>query len=859
MAAARGPDARLAAILGPTNTGKTHLAIERMLGRTSGVIGLPLRLLAREVYDKVVAEKGRAAAALITGEEKIAPPTARYFVCTVEAMPTDRNVDFVAVDEVQLAADPVRGHVFTQRLLHARGTQETLLLGAETMRPLIRGLLPKAEHDRRERFSAWRHVGATKLPRLPRRSAIVAFSAAEVYAIAELMRRQRGGAAVVMGALSPRTRNAQVALYQSGEVDFLVATDAIGMGLNMDVDHVAFASLTKFDGRRRRPLRPDEIGQIAGRAGRFRSDGTFGTSADSRPLPDDVAALVEAHEFEPVRRIQWRNPNLDFDSVEALRAALAAPPPKPQLRHTRHAVDEAALEAIAGHEDIVDRLTAPAAVKRLWSACQIPDFRKTTVDQHVRLIESFARHLLSDVGRLPVDWVGREIAKLDDVTGDVDALANRLAHIRTWTYAANRADWMADPEHWRGVARDVEDRLSDALHERLTQRFVDRRTSALMRGLRVDRELEATVAEDGAVVVEDHFVGRLDGLVFHPDRRGSELEARALRSAAYQALRPVIDRRLGEIAREAADGFDLGDDLGVRWRGRRIGKLTAGHDLLCPRVRLVGGELGSSAARARALQRLESWVGDAVGRDLAPLVSLKNAVAGGGVTGLARGLAFQLIENLGSLERSAVDADVGQLSTTERRALRTAGVRIGEHVVFLPDLVKPAAARLAALLLAAHTGAGRPFLPQPGRTSAPVRKGRALLAYAAAGYRACGPLALRLDVLERLADLIRDARKAGDKGRFEASDAMLSLLGATRPQLAEVLKSLGYVRARTAKAGGDGAVPPAPELWRLGRRRRPAVAKPAPGPRTDSPFAVLADLKPAAHAAPRRTRKPRRP
>ena len=535
-------------------------------------------------------EKGPSAVALVTGEERIAPADARYVVATVEAMPQAGDFAFVGVDEVQLAADPERGHVFTERLLNARGVEETMLLGAETMRPLVRTLIPRAEHDRRERFSTLTHVGPIKLTRLPRRTAVVAFSAEEVYAIAELLRRHRGGAAVVMGALSPRTRNAQVELYQSGEVDFIVATDAIGMGLNLDVDHVAFASLTKFDGSRRRALTPAEIGQIAGRAGRFRSDGAFGTTGDCRPIPEEAVTRVEEHTFEPVHALQWRNADLDFTDIEALQASLAAPPPDPALRRTREAVDEIALSALAEDADIGPRLRSEAALRRAWAACQLPDFRRATVDQHVRLIARVTRGLLGPGGRLPDTWLTAETERLDRTDGEVDALAARLAHIRTWTYVANRADWVAEPERWRATTQAIEERLSDALHERLTQRFVDRRSSAILRGLRLNADLLASVNDKGEIEVEGHYVGEVRGLTFHADRRGDRIDAKALSNAATKAVKPEIDRRLGALARDGDDAVRLEDDLTVAWRGDPVGRLVPGAHELAPRVELIGGD-----------------------------------------------------------------------------------------------------------------------------------------------------------------------------------------------------------------------------------------------------------------------------
>lgn len=501
--------ARVTAVLGPTNTGKTHLAIERMLGHRTGMIGFPLRLLARENYDRIVAKKGVGAVALVTGEERIIPRGAKYFVCTVELMPLDRPVEFLAVDEIQLASDPDRGHIFTDRLLRARGGSETMVLGAETIKPLLQRLLREVEFISRPRFSNLTYVEPKKLGRLPRRSAVVAFSANEVYAMAEQMRRQHGGCAVVLGALSPRARNAQVAMYQSGEVDFMVATDAIGMGLNIDLDHVAFARLSKFDGRAPRRLTAPEVAQIAGRAGRHMRDGTFSTTHDQGPLDPDLVEAVETHRFDPLTALYWRNSELDFRGLTSLLRSLDEPPPSPHLRRKGDADDQQALQLMARNPEVTARAVGKSALHLLWEVCQIPDFRKTMTDAHPRLLARIFGHLVQPSGRLPTDWVAGQIAGLDRVDGDIDQLSQRLAHIRTWTYVAHREDWLVDHNHWQERTRSLEDRLSDALHEKLTQRFVDRRGAMLSRKLESTEALLAGVQKDGVVVVEGHAVGRL--------------------------------------------------------------------------------------------------------------------------------------------------------------------------------------------------------------------------------------------------------------------------------------------------------------------------------------------------------------
>jgi len=828
--------ARTKAVLGPTNTGKTYLAIERMLGHASGMIGLPLRLLAREVYDRVVAAKGEAAAALITGEEKIVPETARYFVCTVEAMPLDKAVEFVAIDEIQVARDLDRGHVFTERILNARGFGETMLLGADTMRPMIKKLLPDAEITHRERMSTLAYGGPKKITKLPKRSAVVAFSADEVYAIAELLRRHRGGAAVVMGALSPRTRNAQVDLYQSGEVDFLVATDAIGMGLNMDVDHVAFASRRKFDGHSWRDLRPDEIAQIAGRAGRFTRDGQFGETGECEPFDEEIVERVEAHEFEAIEAVQWRNSELKFNTIEALVASLETPPNRNGLLRVRGADDELVLRRALDDSDLMDRVRTPEDVRRVWDACQLPDFRKLSKDEHVQLALRIAGHIVTPKGRVPSNWVSAEIEKLDRTAGDLDVLQSRLAHIRTWTYAASRSDWLEDADDWRAKTREVEDKLSDALHEALTQRFIDRRTSALLKGLKREDALLAGITEEGEVSVEGHFVGQLDGLEFKPDpRTSSGLEGKAVRNAALRALRPEVSRRLAQIAHAADEEITLGRDGRVHVGRAAVAKLTQGAPVLKPRLELIGGEQASDLERNAARERLELWLAQLVASDLRPLVALENAWRDGRLPPDARGLAFRLIECAGALDRAG--EDFAHMSESASNALRRYGVRIGRHTVFLPALVKPRAAHTLALLWrAAHpTDEQALFLARPGALSTVLDHKRDWGECAAAGYRACGHIAVRLDLVEKLAEAIESDAPPNDV-------ALARLIGRPVRDLAGVLQSLGYQHV----PGEQGA----PKRWRLAKQRRRGKAR-AP---EDNAFSALANLLPSTNAPPRRRR-----
>jgi ATP-dependent RNA helicase SUPV3L1/SUV3 len=821
---ARARGVGVTAVLGPTNTGKTHLAIERMLAHSTGIIGLPLRLLAREVYNKVAGTVGAEAVALVTGEEKIKPASPRFWVSTVEAMPRDLDVAFLAVDEVQLGTDLERGHVFTDRMLHRRGREETLVLGAGTMRPMVERLLPGANIVSRARLSRLAYAGEKKLTRLPRRSAIVAFSADEVYAIAELIRRQRGGAAVVLGALSPRTRNAQVALYQSGDVDYLVATDAIGMGLNLDVDHVAFASDRKFDGYQFRRLNPAEFGQIAGRAGRATRDGTFGTTGRCPTFEPDLVEALESHAFEAVKVVQWRNTALDFKSLGALQASLAAVPTEQGLTRAPIAQDIQVLEHAARDDDVRAMATGPAAVERLWEVCQVPDYRKIAPAAHAELVVTLYGFLTRE-GRIPVDWITRQVAQADRTDGDIDTLSTRIAHIRTWTFAANRPDWLADPEHWQGVTRAVEDKLSDALHERLIERFVDRRTSVLMRRLRENTMLETEISKSGEVVVEGHPIGRLDGFQFAVDPAAAGPDAKALRAAAQKALAGEIDARAARVQGAADEHFVLAGDGAMRWMGEAVGKLIAGEEALRPRVRIVADEHLSGASREAVQARLDLWIKAHVEKLLGPLFALAGAED---VTGMARGVAFQLVEALGVLERHRVADDVKGLDQAARATLRKYGVRFGAYHIYLPALLKPAPRVLATQLWALkHADPDLkgidevPHLASSGRTSFPADKDVSKALYRTVGYRVCGERAVRVDILERLADLIRPAMawKPGatgvkppgaiDGSGFTVTVAMTSLTGAAGEDFASILRSLGYRSERRPKPAEPEAAPSA--------------------------------------------------
>ncbi len=794
------------AVLGPTNTGKTHLAIERMVAHESGIIGLPLRLLAREVYSRVCEKVGAHKVALITGEEKIQPDGARYSVCTVEAMPRETDAAFVAVDEVQLAGDLERGHIFTDRILHLRGRQETLLLGAATMHGILQRLLKGVSVVTRPRLSHLAYAGSKKLTRLPRRTAIVAFSADEVYAIAELIRRQQGGAAVVLGALSPRTRNAQVELFQSGDVDYLIATDAIGMGLNLDLDHVAFAQNRKFDGYQYRNLTAAELGQIAGRAGRHLRDGTFGVTGQVDPLDEELVKKIEAHDFDPVKVLQWRTARFDFANLDALKRSIETNAPVEGLTRALPAVDAQALEHLSRDEDIRALATDARRVALLWEACALPDYRKIAPAQHADLIASIymdlARH-----GHVDENYMAEQVRRADTTEGDIDTLSHRIAQIRTWTFVSNRPGWLADQAHWQEKTREIEDRLSDALHERLTKRFVDRRTSVLMRRLRENTMPEAEISPTGTVLVEGHHVGELQGFRFTADQSAGGEDAKAVRTAAQKALAAEFEARAERFGASANGDIALGSDGTLRWIGAPIGTLVAGDEPLKPRLVLLADEQLTGPARDKVAARAERFVNFQIESLLKPLVDLKNAEQ---ITGIGRGIAFQLVENFGLINRRDIAEEMKSLDQEGRAALRRLGVRFGAYHVFVPALIKPAPAGLVTLLWALQNdGKDKPGFGDvvhalaSGRTSVVIDPTFDKTFYKLAGYRNLGRRAVRVDILERLADLIRPATNwkpglgqrpdgAYDGQSFMVTPPMMSILGATADDMEEILKGLGY-------------------------------------------------------------------
>ena len=821
---------RLTAVLGPTNTGKTYMAMERLLGHRSGMIGFPLRLLARENYDRAVKSMGADVCALVTGEEKIVPRGARYFFCTVESMPLDRPVAFVAVDEIQLAADSERGHIFTDRLIRARGMDETMFMGSDAATPWVKLLAPGIEIVNRPRFSTLTYAGTKKITRLPPRSAIVAFSANDVYAIADLIRRQRGGTAIVMGALSPRTRNAQVELYQAGEVDYLVATDAIGMGLNMNVNHVCFAGLRKFDGRHARALTRAEVSQIAGRAGRHMSDGTFGTTSEVGPMDPDLIESVESHRVDPIRHLMWRNADLDFRTIDGLLRSLDARPPYANLVRQQEALDHQCLAALARDEEIRALAHNKQRVALLWDVCQVPDFRKLMTDAHLRLISQIYRFLVGGsglaMGRLPADWIADQMQRLDRIDGDIDHLTQRIAHIRTWSYIANRGDWLADSAHWQGRAQEIEDRLSDALHEALTQRFVDRRHAALHRQLSDGGTLDGRVEADGQVIVAGHEVGRLSGLDFTPVVEPGSEEARPLLAAARRVIGPEIRVRVSNLVASADADFKLGPDGRIAWHEFPLGRLIRGDQPWRPTIEVRPIDLIDGRQRQAIAQRLRHWLDRLLKHRLRPLFAAQDAKLDAG----ARGLVYQLAEGLGALKRESVRAQVSSLSAADRQALAGLGVRLGAVTIWLARLEDKRQRRLLRLLAALWH---RLVLDDAGKPDPATIDPSALEAWQmASGQRVIAGRAFGFGELERLAQNLRDAAQAKT---LSADDANAAKFGMAPEMLGQMMRSLGL---RATLPGGVRApsraarkkLPPAP------RRAEPKLDP-------NSPFAALSVLR----------------
>ncbi|MED5531521.1 MAG: helicase-related protein, partial [Pseudomonadota bacterium] len=744
---------KIIAALGPTNTGKTHYAVEKMLCHSNGMIGLPLRLLAREVYEKVVKRSGKQSVALVTGEERIVPPNPKYWICTVEAMPVRMQLDFLAVDEIQMCADLDRGHVFTERLLKSRGTKETIFLGSNSIRSVLQSVLPDVEVTSKKRLSKLFYVDSRKLSRVPPRSAIVCFSVEEVYSIAELIRREKGGAAIVTGGLSPRTRNSQVQVYQDGEVDYLVATDAIGMGLNLDIKNVAFASLSKFDGFNQRNLFPNELAQIAGRAGRYMSDGTFGVTAGCQDLNLDIIHRIENHIFSDIKMLQWRNSDLCFEDLECLIGSLEQKSKQTNLIKARESIDQRALAVMAATPLVADRVTSKLEVQLLWRICQIPDYRKISLSDHVQILQEIFL-LISNHGLIPEEWLEKKIVTLDKYDGGIDGLSQRLAYIRTWNYVSNRGDWLEKPQSLQEKSRLIEDKLSDHLHQLLIEQFVDRRTTILMRKIREKVTLTADLNEKGELFVENQLIGTLEGLIFQLDSLETPHDKKRLLSVSRQAIKSKLSFLVDQLY-ECPDGdFFLNNSGSVIWRDSTVGTLKSGNTILEPEIEPLIDEMATSTVREKLARRLRYFLDGLIKANLSSLLTLVDDKE---ISGLSAGLVFRLGESLGIVSRELVSKDVKELDQETRSKFRKHGVRFGQYSVFQPSLLKPEPSRIRILLWKIyHKPALVPEPPVPGLVTIPSVKEVDPSFYIMAGFRMLGTRAVRIDMLERLADLIRN-------------------------------------------------------------------------------------------------------
>ena len=780
---------KLTAVLGPTNTGKTHLAIETMLSFDSGMIGFPLRLLAREVYDKVIQKIGLDKVALITGEEKIIPNNAKYFLCTVESMPIDKNLDFVAVDEIQMCSDHERGHIFTDRLLNVRGNRLTMLMGSNTIKSIISKLDDEIEFINRNRLSKLSYVGHKKISRINRKTAIIAFSAEEVYAIAELIRRQKGGAAIVMGSLSPKTRNAQVELYQSGDVDFLVATDAIGMGINMDLDHVYFSNLKKFDGRKLRKLNLSEIGQIAGRAGRYMNDGNFGTTGECKEINSEEVELIENHKFEEIQSLFWRNSNLNFNNPSSLIKSLDEKPGQKWLRKIHECEDERALKYFLRDKNILNEEFNKEKLKLLWECCQIPDFVKKTYGNHYEVISNVFKFLNSKKGKISENFMRLQLIKLDKLDGNVDSLSNRIANVRTWSYVSNKSNWIENQEYWIEKTKILEDKLSDRLHEELTKTFIDKRASVLARGLKQDMKFHTKILENNDVMIDDQFIGKINGLKLELDLKKGALETdiKSLKKAARQTVGPEFEKRINEIIETGL--VELKDDFKIYWNKSSIGRILPGKDYLNPNIELIVDDILEMDQRQRLINFLEKWLKEKINLILKSLIDLKFLKE---KNSSIKALAYQLYENNGVLKRDQVSEYLNNLGQNERKILRDLGVKFGRYHVFLYRLIKPDAVLLRTLLWKNfHQKYFNLKPPTFGLNFIDDEKIKNKNFMLLCGFEKFSNIYVRIDILERLFMKIINSNSESKK-EIKMIPEMLNLLGCSKEKFKILLKNMSY-------------------------------------------------------------------
>ena len=777
-------NSKIKAFLGPTNTGKTFFAMQRMLSFSSGIIGFPLRLLARENYDKAVSIKGVEKVALITGEEKIIPPQARYFICTTESMPIDKKVDFIAIDEIHLSADRERGHIFTERILYSRGQSETILLGSDNIRPLIKKIINDVEFINLKRLSSLKYSGQKKLTSLPPRTAIVTFSREEVYEIADLLRRSRGGAALVLGALSPRTRNSQVELYQSGEVDYIVATDAIGMGLNMDIDHLAFASLSKFDGRRRRKLSSLELAQIAGRAGRNKKDGTFGTLAGVEEIPEEIIRSIESHEFKNIDRIYWRNNDLNFSSVNNLIRSLKKPSAKHELMKSPPAADQVVIEILQKSFEIRSRVRGEEDVRLLWDVAQVPDFRKLLPEVHASFLSNVFIQLMSDKRMLSEDWIKYHISQLEKTKADIHLLMDGISSIRIWTYLANRTGWVESESYWQEKTRQIEDNLSDTLNEQLKQKFIDRRTISFTKKLKKNENIYTRINNENKLIVDGHSIGSITGLLFTPDT-SYQKSNKVLRNVSNSVLLFELENRINKIVTSESKLLELDDYGNILWNREKIASLTKGSSILEPEVIILCDDLCSITIKKKIYRYVKIWSDTLIKETFLDLNKMRSFDC----SGLVRGIIFQLIENIGSFGNDETLSQVVSLNQHERKILSSLKIRIGTKFIYIPQLLKSDQIKMRAILWKVFKSYPiKTKLPPEGRVSFSIDEDVNQDYYSACGYWVVNNFAYRVDMVERFLKELRGILRS--KNHSQLNDK-LSLLGIGIEQGSYVLEGLG--------------------------------------------------------------------
>ena len=780
---------KITAVLGPTNTGKTHLAIETMLSFESGMIGFPLRLLAREVYDKVIKKISLDKVALITGEEKIIPSNAKYFLCTVESMPIDKHLEFVGVDEIQMCSDHERGHIFTDRLLNMRGEKLTMLMGSSTIKNIISKLDGDIEFINRERLSKLTYAGHKKISRIDRKTAIIAFSAEEVYAIAELIRRQKGGAAIVMGSLSPKTRNAQVELYQSGDVDFLVATDAIGMGINMDLDFVYFSNVKKFDGKKLRRLNLSEIGQIAGRAGRYLNDGSFGITGDCKEISPEEVELLENHKFEEIRTLFWRNSNLNFNNPISLIKSLEEKPQVEWLRKIHECEDEKALKYFLKDQKILNKEFDKKTLMLLWECCQIPDFVKKTYGNHFEVIGNVFKFLTSKKGLISEDYMRLQLMKLDKLDGNVDSLSNRIANVRTWSYVSNKNNWVENQSYWIEKTKHLEDRLSDRLHEELTKTFIDKRASVLARGLKQDMEFKTEILQNNDVKIDDQFIGKIKGLKLELDLKKGALETdiKSLKKAARQTIGPELEKRVQSIIDTGL--INLNEDFKIYWNNFPIAKLTTGNDYLNPNFDLIVDDVIEKNTKQKLNDYINKWIHSKINNVLKSLIDLKNIKEN---NSSIKALAYQLYENNGVLKRDQVSEYLKNLEQNERKILRDLGVKFGRYHVFLYQLIKPEAVSLRTLLWKNFYQKFHNLKPPTfGLNFLDDKEIKNKNFMLLCGFERFDNFFVRIDILERLFVLIINS-SSKENSEIKLVPEMLNLLGCSKDNFKKLLQKMNY-------------------------------------------------------------------